>query len=101
MIFRDQFDIVTATDDGMIVHLVQSLQPDVLVADGVPTPRLSRTFEHLKERIPGLHIVMLSVSKMRESELLRKFRRLVDVEYVKPINIRELSECVQLFSTRN
>jgi hypothetical protein len=93
MMWKDEFDIVTTTDDEMIFNLVQSIQPDVLLAEAKPTLRLQRMFEFLKARIPGLHIVMLCTSGI-DDDFSERLGHFVDAMYTEPIDIAKFRTCV-------
>ena len=94
MMWKDEFDLVTTTDDDMINTLVQSIQPDVLLAEAMPTLRLQRKFEFLKARIPELRIVMICTAEIKNDEFSERLRRFVDAMYTEPLDIVKFCKCV-------
>ena len=87
MMWKNEFDLVTTADDGMLFHLVHSIRPDVLLAEARPTLRLQRKFEILKAKIPGLRIVMLCTSEIKDPGFSDRLRLFVDALYTEPVDM--------------
>jgi hypothetical protein len=94
MMWKDEFDLVTTTDDDMIFALVQSIQPDVLLAEARPTVRLQRKFEFLKARFPKLRIVMICTAEIKNDDFSEHLGHFVDAMYSEPIDIVKFGKCV-------
>jgi DNA-binding NarL/FixJ family response regulator len=95
MMWNHEFDIVATADGDMLYTLVQSIQPDVLIAESRPTVHLQRTFEYLKARIPDLRIVMLCASEIKDARFSERLRHFVDAMYTEPIDLAKFGKCVQ------
>lgn len=94
MMWNHEFDIVATADDEMLYGLVQSIQPDVLLAEARPTLRLERTLEYLKAKMPELRIVMLCTSEINNAGFRERLRHFVDAMYTEPVDIAKFCKCV-------
>jgi hypothetical protein len=94
MMWNHEFDIVATADDEMLYGLVQSIQPDVLLAEARPTLRLERTFEYLKAKMPELRIVMLCTAEINNAGFSNRLKHFVDAMYTEPVDIVKFCKCV-------
>jgi len=95
MVWKDEFEIVTTSDDDMIFNLVQSIQPDILLVEAQPTVKLQRKFEFLKSKSSSLRIVILCPSEIKDAGFSQRLRRFVDAMYTEPIDIVKFGKSVQ------
>lgn len=90
LLFEDQYHVVTTTDPDMILLLAKAFQPELIIADALPTHHMRRRFEIVKSQYPTMSIMMFSVTLPQSQPGLETFRNIVDAVYSKPIDLFEV-----------
>lgn len=97
MLFQDRYPIVTATDYASVINAVDTASSAVLIADVLPTERVSALFAQLKHTHPGLKIVLFYAPRFNDKPLLESIRRHVDSVLYKPVDLESVTTRVSDF----
>lgn len=95
MLFQDRYHIVTTTDASMLETSVRALEPELLIADTFPTDRMKRRFSLMKKEDQDLRIMLLYVPPLEDYRLREALRSFVDASFSKPIDLTEISRCIE------
>ncbi|MBI4548902.1 MAG: hypothetical protein HY707_13040 [Ignavibacteriae bacterium] len=94
MLFEDRYHIVTTTDPSMLLTMVRTLQPDLVIADALPTERMQQRFAVMKRENPLLRIMVFSVSSYDDMQIPESVRNCIDVVFSKPVDLVEVTRSI-------
>jgi hypothetical protein len=94
MLFQDQYEMSCTTDPDMLLTMVKTMEPDLVIADCLPTQRMRDRFRVIHMQNPGLKIVFFYFSPLGD----RWFRDFIhnsgDVAFSKPIDLEEVTRTI-------
>jgi hypothetical protein len=90
MLFQGQYRIITTSDPNQIATSVNIHQPDLLIADSLPTERMRKRFELMKQEHPHLRVMLFYVARFENECIPSKDCKSIDAIFYKPIDLVEV-----------
>lgn len=95
MLLQDRFNVVTTTSVASLTDLVLENHADLVLVDAFPSVSLLERLDTLKERRPGLRVILFYVFEQKSAEMERRARAHVDSVFYKPLDVAAVSRRVQ------
>jgi len=94
MLYQDRYDMACTTDPDMLVTMVKTLQPQLVIADCVPTPRMRERIGIIHLQNPNVRIIFFYFSPLGDRWLRDYVRDSGDVAFSKPIDLDEVTRTI-------
>jgi len=95
LLFQEQYRMITTTDVGMLLPTIRAFQPDLVIADAIPTDRMRSRFETMRRENPGIRIMLFYAPRMGQQALHEYVRSFTDVALTKPLDLEEVTEEIE------
>ena len=87
--FEDRYNMLTTTDSEMLMTLVESLGPDLVIIDALPSLNLRKCFAKMKREHPQLRILLFISSRLHNPAVLGSLFPLINAVVCQPITLTE------------
>jgi len=97
LLFQDRYKIMTVSDPELLLTTVKTFEPDLVIADTVPTERMQRRFYLMKTTSPLLRIMLFYAAHYGDERRQEAVLKTVDAAFSKPIDIEEVTRQINTF----
>lgn len=99
LLFQDRYRMSCTTDPDMLLTMVKTLQPELVIADCLPTQRMHERFRVIHSQNPDLRIIFFYFSPFGDRWFRDFIRNSGDVAFSKPIDLDEVTRTINTLVT--
>jgi DNA-binding response OmpR family regulator len=90
LLFQERYRMITTTDVGMLLPTIRAFQPDLVIADAIPTERMRNRFETMRREFPAIRIMLFYAPRFSQQAMHEYVRAFTDVALTKPLDLEEV-----------
>jgi PleD family two-component response regulator len=94
MLFQDRYRMSCTTDPDMLLTMVKTLQPELVIADCLPTQRMYERFRFIHSQNPSVKIMFFYFSPSGDRWFRDFIRNSGDVAFSKPIDLDQVTRTI-------
>ena len=95
LLFQNRYTVRTTTDPQMLLLMMREFDPQLAIVDGLPTARMKRWLERIREESSHVRIMFFYVPRFNDRDTRDYIRNAVDAAFAKPVDLTEVTHRIE------